>query len=108
MTGGPVAPKGTTCPLFRKDVSRVCHTCAWYTRIQGIHPQTGEQLDKWMCAITATVLATLDAGKAATVGAATTQELRNDMQRERVQHTRVLATQLLDNGSKPLLLTNES
>ena len=104
MTGGPIAPKGTICPLHRKDVSRVCHTCAWYTRIQGVNPQTGEHLDKWLCAITAQVLAVLDVGKAATAGAATTQELRNDMKRERGQQTRLLATQLLPNNNGRLLI----
>lgn len=108
MTGKPIAAPGTRCPLWRKDVSKVCHTCEWYSRIQGMHPQTGEQLDKWMCAVTAQLLATLDAGKAATVGAATTQELRNDMQRERTQHTRVLASQLITNNNSPLLLTDKS
>jgi hypothetical protein len=106
MTGGPVAPKGTNCPLYRKDVSKVCHTCEWYTRIQGVHPQTGEHLDKWLCAMKAQVLAVLDVGKAATAGAATTQELRNDMQHERRQQTRLLATQLLPNNNGPLLLAD--
>lgn len=100
MTGKPIAAAGLRCPLWRKDVSKVCHICVWFTRIQGYHPQTGEQLDQWMCAQSAQVLATLDAGKAATGGAAATQELRNDLQIERGRHTRLIA-------SKPLLLSND-
>lgn len=95
MTGKPIADRGLMCPLFRKDVSKVCHTCAWYTRIAGMHPQTGDHMEKWMCAQTAVVLTTIDAGRAAAEGSATTQELRNDLQRERVGQARLLASRAI-------------
>ncbi len=95
MNWKPPAPKGMRCPLERKDVSRVCHRCAWYTEIKGTHPQTGAQLEQWMCAQTAVVLTTLEAAKAATEGGAVTQELRNDMQRERQAQTRLLMSRPL-------------
>ena len=104
MSGKPIATPGMRCPLWRKDVSKVCHTCAWFTRIQGYHPQTGEPLDQWLCAQSAQVLATLDAGKAATAGAATTQELRNDLRLERSRHTRLIASKVLGNNNGHLLL----
>jgi hypothetical protein len=47
----PHAQPGTVCPLHRKDVSKVCHTCPWWTRIVGKHPQSEEMLDSWQCAI---------------------------------------------------------
>lgn len=28
------------------------HGCDWYTHVIGANPQTGEQMDKWGCAIT--------------------------------------------------------
>jgi hypothetical protein len=28
------------------------HGCAWYTHVAGQHPQTGEALDRWDCAVT--------------------------------------------------------
>lgn len=95
MTWKPPAPKGMRCPLERKDVSRVCHYCAWYTEIKGTHPQTGAPIEQWMCAQTAVVLTTLEAAKAANEGGAVTQELRNDMQRERQAQTRLLLSRPL-------------
>jgi hypothetical protein len=92
MTGKPIEPKGLYCPLWRKDVSKVCHTCALFTKVSGVHPQTGENIDRWMCAYNAAVLAALDTARAAHVGAAVTQELRNDMHRDRQAQTRVLAS----------------
>lgn len=43
------------CPLGMKGCEYIenneQHRCTWYTRIQGVHPQTGEQIDHWSCAI---------------------------------------------------------
>jgi hypothetical protein len=39
------------CPLHKKDVSKVCHTCPFYTQIRGIDPNTGNPVDNWQCAI---------------------------------------------------------
>jgi len=47
----PPAPVGSMCPLWRKGVEKVCHTCEWYERMVGTHPQSGEPIDKWGCAI---------------------------------------------------------
>ena len=47
----PHAQPGNICPLHRKDVSKVCHKCPWWTRLIGKHPQTEEILDQWQCAV---------------------------------------------------------
>ena len=26
--------------------------CSWFTEVRGTHPQTGEQIDEWGCAVT--------------------------------------------------------
>jgi hypothetical protein len=57
-----------------------------------MHPQTGEPINRWQCAIAATFLATLETAKAATEGGAVTQELRNDLHRDRQGQARVLAS----------------
>ncbi len=48
----PQASPGSNCPQYRKDVSKVCHKCEWYINIKGNHPQSGDQIDQWGCAIT--------------------------------------------------------
>lgn len=39
---------GKICPLAGECIE---HKCAWFTRIVGEHPQTGEAIDKEACAI---------------------------------------------------------
>jgi len=50
-TEKPRAKSGMKCPLWKKPMKQVCHTCEWWTHIQGKHPQSNEQLDHWGCAI---------------------------------------------------------
>lgn len=47
----PHAMSGQICPLHRKDTSKVCHACPWWTRVMGKNPQTEEMIDNWQCAI---------------------------------------------------------
>ncbi len=65
MTGKPIAPKGTKCPLWRKDVSKICHECEWYDKIEGTHPLTGARVDKWMCALNRMILMQTETAKQA-------------------------------------------
>lgn len=88
-----VADKGKICPLFRKDVSKVCHTCAWFVEMIGTNPQTGEPVTRAQCALTAQVMATLEAARGGHAAAATTQELRNDIVRREQHSTRILSQQ---------------
>jgi hypothetical protein len=37
------------CPLMGDCIE---HGCAWFTHIAGQHPQSGEALDRWECAVT--------------------------------------------------------
>lgn len=40
---------GVVCPLIGSAC--VEHRCAWYTNVQGLHPQTGETVNQWSCAV---------------------------------------------------------
>ena len=48
-TEKPRAKPGTTCPFFRKDVSKVCHRCELWDAVPVYAPATGERSDKWGC-----------------------------------------------------------
>ena len=50
-TGKPIAKSDMYCPLWRKPMSKVCHTCEWWTHVRGKHPQGEEIVDHWGCAI---------------------------------------------------------
>jgi hypothetical protein len=54
-------PLGSTC---EKIVGDEIHTCAWYMTIKGTDTQTGEQVDKQMCAMVAQPMLTMDITKA--------------------------------------------
>jgi hypothetical protein len=47
----PKADPGLVCPLHRKDVSKVCHHCPWWISVRGTNKNTGEEIDRWGCAI---------------------------------------------------------
>ena len=41
--------QGKFCPLIGKDCLGL--QCSWFTQIRGNHPQTGELVDEWGCAV---------------------------------------------------------
>lgn len=41
---------GKYCPLLKKDC--VGLQCAWFMLVRGKHPQTGQDVDEWGCAMT--------------------------------------------------------
>jgi hypothetical protein len=50
-TDKPRAKGAMKCPLWRKPMKQVCHTCEWWQHLRGKHPQGEEILDQWGCAI---------------------------------------------------------
>jgi len=75
----PPADKGAICPLHKKDVSKVCHTCAWYTLVRGSNPQTGAEVDDWQCAIAWLPMLTIETAKTARGTQAATESMRNEI-----------------------------
>lgn len=47
----PIADKGMDCPLWQKDMSKVCHKCPGWTVLRGMNPNTGEEVDEWGCSL---------------------------------------------------------
>ena len=41
--------QGNFCPLIGEDCLKL--KCCWFTQIRGMHPQTGEDIDEWGCAV---------------------------------------------------------
>lgn len=96
MDSKPINQSGMKCPIWQKPVNKCCHECELYTHIAGIHPTTGDYIDKWMCAHVAAIQVTIDAGKQAMASAATIQALRNDLHAERQRQTRLLSSHRLE------------
>ncbi len=50
-TEKPRANTNMKCPLWKKPMKQVCHTCEWWSHLRGKHPQGEEIIDQWGCAI---------------------------------------------------------
>lgn len=74
----PRATKGMTCPLFKEDVSKVCHKCEMYEHIRGTNPNTGAEMDAWGCTFKFNFLTNLEIAKEVRQGAAATESFRNE------------------------------
>jgi hypothetical protein len=75
----PHAEPGKVCPLHQKDMSKVCHTCPWWTLLRGTSPLTGKEVDEWGCAISLLPILLCETAKEVRQGAAATESCRNDL-----------------------------
>jgi hypothetical protein len=79
---------GTFCPLIKKDC--VGLTCAWYTRVQGIDNNTGNQVDNYECAVSwLPMLLIENSGQQRSTGAAV-ESFRNEMVKSNEQSQQLL------------------
>jgi hypothetical protein len=95
---------GTFCPLIKKDC--VGLTCAWYTRVQGVDMNTGNQVDNYECAISwLPMLLIENSGQQRSTGAAV-ESFRNEMVKSNEQsHQLLLATAgIMQNEDQPKLI----
>ena len=65
------------CPLMKKPMHKVCDKCAWLTEIKGQHPQTGDPIDRWGCAIGWLPMLLLENSKLTMSGNESMQAVRN-------------------------------
>lgn len=74
----PHGPDDLICPLHRKAMSRVCHTCAWWTQIRGRDPQTDEPVDHWNCSMAVMPMLMVETSKNVRGVQAATESGRNE------------------------------
>jgi hypothetical protein len=83
---------GTFCPLIKKDCAGL--TCAWFTRVQGIDKNTGNQVDEYQCAIAwMPMLLIENSGQQRQTGAAV-ESFRNEMVKANETSQKVLLASL--------------
>jgi len=95
---------GTFCPLIKKDC--VGLTCAWYTRVQGIDNNTGNQVDNYECAISwLPMLLIENSGQQRSTGAAV-ESFRNEMVKSNEQSQQLLLATagIMQNEDQPKLI----
>jgi len=74
----PHGPDHLKCPLHGKAMSKVCHTCPWWTQVRGANPQGGE-VDRWDCAIAFLPLLSIETTKTVRGVQAATESSRNEI-----------------------------
>ena len=83
---------GTFCPLLKKDC--VGLQCAWFTRVQGVDTNTGNQVDEYQCAIAwMPMLLIENSGQQRQTGAAV-ESFRNEMVKSNETSQKVLLASL--------------
>jgi len=83
---------GTFCPLIKKDC--VGLICAWFTRVQGVDTNTGNQVDEYQCAIAwMPMLLIENSGQQRQTGAAV-ESFRNEMVKSNETSQKVLLASL--------------
>jgi hypothetical protein len=95
----PRAEPGLKCPLWKKPMEQVCHTCPWWMHLRGRDDNKGGEIDQWGCAV-AFLPGLLITNATMTRGAAAaTESLRNDLVAgvvEAVGHAAENAGRLID------------
>lgn len=85
--------RGNFCPLLKKDCIGL--KCAWFTQVRGTHPQSGEDVDHWDCAISWMPALMINNANEVRQGAAATESFRNEM-----VHASQVNAQILVEGIK--------
>lgn len=88
-------PRGSDdlkCPLLKKAMVDVCHTCPWWQQIRGKHPQSLEDLDRWDCAIALLPLLMIENSQRQMQTAASVDKVATEMQKTDQQSNAVIAT----------------
>ena len=53
--------------------------CAWFTLLRGTNPNTGKEIDEWVCAVAALPMLQIEVAKEVRQGAAATESFRNEV-----------------------------
>lgn len=80
---------GQFCPLIKKDCVQL--KCAWFTCLRGTNPNTGQEIDEWVCAVAALPMLQIEVAKEARQGAAATESFRNEMVKAHEESVSVMA-----------------
>ena len=64
--------------------------CAWFTQLRGVNPNTGKEVDEWMCAVNALPLLQIETAKETRQGAAATESFRNVIAKAAENRSRML------------------
>ena len=91
--------QGKFCPLIKKDCIEL--QCSWFTQIRGKHPQTGQDVDEYGCAICWTPILLIENANQARQTSAAVHSFRNEMVKANETNVRGLAEAIQHDEPKP-------
>ena len=101
-----IEPKAN-CPLDSFNPCRQLD-CAWFMKVQGQHPNTGEQIDEWGCSMAWIPVLLINSAKEQHSTAAAVESFRNEMVKTNETSQRVLlATSGIPQQTQTMILENE-
>lgn len=74
---------GEFCPLIKEKCVR--HKCAWFTKVVGLDPQSGQQVDRWGCAVAWLPILTIENSNQQRQTAAGIDKVSNQITRQRAE-----------------------
>lgn len=108
---GPQRDPGLTCPLWKRDVSKVCHKCDWYTLLIGHNPNDGTDVHEWGCAIFHMPLMLCEVSQKTNQAGASTDKVANEVAKLRSvvasDNQRLLSSMSEDEEPQPMRIINQ-
>lgn len=77
-----------TCPMLKKPC--IEHDCMWWMHVRGSHPQTGQEVDEWGCAMVWQPVLMLENSAQQRATGAAVESFRNEMVEANTQSRKVL------------------
>jgi hypothetical protein len=74
----PRAKPGFICPLHRKDMAKVCHSCPLWIQVRGKNPNTGAEVDNWNCSLALLPMLMIENAQQARQAGAAIESFRNE------------------------------
>ena len=101
-----IEPKAN-CPLDSFNPCRQLD-CAWFMKVQGQHPNTGEQIDEWGCSMAWMPVLLINSAREQHSTASAVESFRNEMVKANEVNQKVLlATAQIPQNIQPLILENK-
>jgi hypothetical protein len=67
---------GTFCPLVQGECKQL--ECAWFTKVVGSNPNTGQEVDEWNCAVALLPMLVIEGAKESRQTGAAVESFRNE------------------------------
>lgn len=98
----PINTTGELCPLWKKDVSKVCHTCPWFTLLRGKDPQSEKEIDEWACAIAFGPILACEVSQRTNQLGAAIESFRNEMKKDNAVMIQIEAAKMEQSSVRQL------